>query len=455
MRFCSTRDSGLSLSLSQALFLPRAEDGGLFMPSEDLNLRPFLYLMDEDTSFQELVRILSMEIFKDDLTPALLKRLERIATDIAPTLHGLDDTITLLELFHGPTSAFQDFSMAFLAALMSSLKPADSRVRVLIPSSGDSACSAAHAFSAEAGIDIILLCPREGLRGINRNHLARNGGNARIIAVQGDFQDCLRLSHAAFSSESCRTRHALTSATTLNPGRLLAQLFPYFYGFINMKKAAGDFYFDVPSGNYGNFSSGLLAWKWGMPVSGFISAAPGAPASKGRGKKAKSSSFQPKQGWTLPDYLAAEEQKIGIPNFSDVANPENYERIRSLSAGNPAVLRAMIRSDYITEDQAKESIRQAYEEFGVFLDPYTAMGYAAAKRSQKEFLEETGKIILMATGHPWKYADFVEEACGKRPSPPSVRQGFEPDSDAVKADNNPDIEIEPELNALDSYLSRI
>jgi threonine synthase len=430
MRFCSTRDTKLSLSLAQALFTPKLADGGLFMPKDDLNLRQYLYIMDEATSFKELVRILAMEIFKDDMTPALMRRIQATAADLSPRIRTLDESITFLELFHGPTSAFQDYSMAFLADLMSELKPAGKKIRLLIPTSGDTGAAAAHAFSDEADFDIVLLCPKASIPELNRNHLSRFGGNTHMVAVEGSFQDCLALTNQAFGDPRLSGDYSLASATTRNPGRLLSQVFHYFYGFIHMKKEAGDFYFDIPSGNYGNFSSGMLAWKWGLPVTGFISASRGSEKA-------------------LPELLAVKNGTEAMKIFADVSNPENFERISFLSAGSPAVMRSMIRSEYVSEAQIKETIRQVHEEFDMFLDPFTAMGYAAARRVQRASLEETGKIILLATGHPWKYADLVEEACGHRPSSPT---SFERDK-GMGAEKKPDATIKPQLAELERYLA--
>lgn len=455
MRFCSTRDSGVSLPLSEALFRPRADDGGLLMPREDPDLRRYLYLMDESTSFPELVRLLGIEILKEDLTPQLLRNLTAAAAELAPTLNRLDSAITLLELYHGPTSSFQDFSMAFLAALMSGLKPAGKRVRILVPTTGDSGAAAAHAFAAEKEFDIVLLCPTEGsgglpaFRGLPPAYTRAKGGNASVLRVSGPFKGCLELATRAFSDRAFSDRHALAAATTLNPGRLVAQVFHYFFGFINLKKEAGDFYFAVPSGNYGNFSSGLLAWKWGMPVSGFISASPGAVGRKG----AKAAGGSPRDGLALGDYLEGGKREKGMPDFSDVSNPENYERIKSMSAGNPAVLRSMIHPSYVTEEQAAEAMREAHAERGVFIDPFTALAYAAARRMQEDFIEENGKILLLATSHPWKYADAVEKACGARPAPPSPREGRDPWPEASRTE--PDAQIAPDLGELDAFLAKL
>lgn len=425
------------------------------MPRDDLNLRQYLYLMDESTSFPELIRLLGMEILKDDLSPSLMKRLADMASLLTPKLNALDPAITLLELFHGPTSTFQDFSMSFLATLMAELKPKGKRVRLLIPTTGDSGAAAAHAFGEEKEFDIVLLCPKEEIRGLPRNHLRRYGGNSSIVSVSGGFKGCLELAARAFADAALVGSQGIAAATTLNPGRLISQVFHYFYGFINLKKRAGDFYFDVPSGNFGNFSSGLLAWKWGMPVTGFIAASPGASAAKSR---KKSEDREPASGSALDDYLANRSPRPKtekMPDFSDVANPENYERIKSMSAGNPAVIRSIIHPAYVSREQADEAMRAAYDEHGIFMDPFTAMGYAAARRMQKNFIEETGKIVLLSTAHPWKYADEVEKACGKRPAPPSVRAKFGLGHDAITVDKVPDAEIGPDLGQLEAFLKRL
>jgi threonine synthase len=418
------------------------------MPREDFDLRQFLYLMDETTEFDEMVRILSLEILKENANAALLGRLEATAKGLKPSIYRLDDNISILELFHGSTSAFQDFSMSFLADLMRECRAPGQKVRLLMATSGDTGAAAAHAFSGIDGFDIIMLCPADRLPKLEGKYLAKNGGNTRVLSVRGNYQDCLALSNKTLSDQETAKEFGLAAATTLNPGRMIYQIFPYIFGFTRMKRQAGDFLFAVPAGNYGNFTSGLLAWKWGLPASGFITATGASsvlenfnhPEREGKPRHA-----------SLFEYLGSRQARHHeTKDFSEIVNPENYERINALAAGNPMVLRSIIHAEDLSEREIFDAMRYAYNELGVFLDPHTASAFAAAKKMQGNDLEENGRIVIMATASPAKYADIVEKAVGKRPA----AEG-ELAAEVAAATAIPDAEIQPRGEDLINYLKSL
>jgi threonine synthase len=432
MKFCSTRDAGLSVPLAQALFSPRAPDGGVFMPREDVDLRNYFYMMDESMSFEDVVRAISAEVLKGEARAGIVEGLAEAAALLHPRLLTLDEEVTLLELYNGPTAAFQDFSISFLAVLMEKLRPEGRRIKILIPTAGDSGRAAAHAFAGKEGFDIVLLCPASGLRGIPRELRLAAGGNTRVIAVDADRSAVQSLASGILASEEAVKALSLATATTLNPGRFLTQTFHYIYGFIQLKKQAGDMYFDIPSGNHGNFTSGILAWRWGMPVTGFIGASwRESPVADPRGGKSAAG-----------ERLARE--KAGAPAFADVVNPDHYERMTYLSSGNPGVLRSIIYSSIVSQEKAIEAAKTAYRRYGIFMAPPTAVGYAAALEARDDFLEETGKIILLGTSHPAKFADEIEKNLGVRPPG---------GTDGPSLESSPDETIPPTIDALREALS--
>jgi threonine synthase len=439
MEFCSTRNSALRVPLSEALFVPRAADGGVFMPRNEIDLRNYFYLMDGTTSFEDVVRSLSIEVLRSEAKPVIVEALAEAASRLHPRLRPLDEDILLLELYNGPTAAFQDFSLSFLAVLMERMRPEGKRVKLLIPTAGDSGNAAAHAFAGIEGFDIVLLCPAGSVRGLPRNHRLKAGGNTRIVAVEGDRAAVQTLATEILSSENDVKALSLATATTLNPGRFITQAFHFIYGFIQLKKRAGDIYFDIPSGNHGNFTSGILAWRWGMPVSGFI----GASWRDYGGRRERGAKRGPE--------LARE--KDGAPAFSDVVNADHYERMLYLASGNPAVLRSIIYSAIIKEEEAKAAVRTAFQNHGIFMSPSTAVGYAAALSAREDFLEETGKIVLLGTSHPSKNAAELEAFLGKAPPEPESHDGIPAGSDSITLDKDPDATIPPSIDALRDVLS--
>jgi threonine synthase len=436
MKFCSTRDAGLRLPLAQALFSPRAPDGGVFMPCEDVDLRNYFYLMDESMSFEDMVRSLAAEVLKDEAKPDLVEALAGAAARLNPRLTPLGDDITMLELYHGPTAAFQDYALSFLAVLMERMRPAGRRVKILIPTGGDTGAAAAEAFADRDGFDVVLLCPEGASLGIPAARRVGVGGNTRVIAVRADRQAVQSLASALLSSKEDVERLGLSTATTLNPGRFITQAFHYIYAFIQLKRRAGDMYFDIPSGNHGNFTSGILAWRWGMPVTGFIAASWREPSDCVRRAGRASAG-----GMAVKSSTSMAQEKEGAPAFSDVVNPDHYERMTCLASGNPLVLRSIIHSAIVSGEAAREAVKRAYADHAVFLAPPTAVGYAAALAARGDFLEETGKIILLGTSHPSKHADEIERLTGRRPDRPARGAG-------IGEDSEPDAIIGPEPQEL-------
>jgi threonine synthase len=203
----------------------------------------------------------------------------------------------------------------------------------------------------------------------------------------------------AFLDSELRVEPMLSSANSINLGRLLPQSFYYMYG--HLLAGVPEPHFCVPSGNFGNLTAGVLAAEWGLPVARFIAAT--------------------NINDVVPEYLATgsynpRPSERTLSNAMDVGNPSNFERLEAIFRKSPEAMRRRILGEVVTDDQTLRVIRRYYEQQGRFLDPHTATGVLAAERLLSR--QPDARVITLATAHPAKFLEIVEEATGVHPPIP-------------------------------------
>jgi threonine synthase len=289
---------------------------------------------------------------------------------------------------------------------------------VISASRGDTGVSNAQAFYQRQGITSVVLYPSGPIRGLNPNMFVPNGGNIIPIQVKGTFDECQRLITAAINDRSFAERYGVTSANAINVGRLLPQAFYYLYGFIQIKKQlCGDLLFSVPSGNFGNLIAGLYAWKFGMPVNGFIAAMNANNAFKGFAEKnedpaaAGSSAGNTAGSFNIKRLIATNSPAL------DVSSPSNYERLLAFYEEAPSVMRNMVYPMPVDDAETLAAMSRAWKQYGQLLDSHSAVAFAAAERMAAE-RDFNGHIIVLATGHPAIQANLVADTTGRMPEIP-------------------------------------
>jgi threonine synthase len=387
--------------------------------------------MDDSTTYPELVATVAPPLLADELNPISASRIAESAFVFEPIIHRLSEKMSVLELHNGPTGVFKDFGIAFLAAVMEELLKPAGRAMVLTATTGDTGTSVSRAFAGRSGITVVLLYPRGPIKGLDPAQFVQNGGNILPIQVEGDFDDCQRLIREAFSDRPFVERYALTSSNTINVGRLLPQSFYFLYAFLKIKRELhGDLLFSIPSGNFGNLLAGLYAWKFGMPVNGFIAA---MNANDAIGDFLRGKPFIPRR--PIPTVAAS----------MDVGNPSNFERLSSFYDEAPAVMRTMVYPERVDDAAVLSSIKRAYDRYGVLFDPHGAVGFAAAERLLKGDLEG-GHVVVVSTGHPAKYSSLVARTAGVAcPVPPRL--------EALAAQSEPTAVIEARLDVLQTVIA--
>ncbi|MDR2370603.1 MAG: threonine synthase, partial [Treponema sp.] len=267
MHFRSTQAHEPLVSFKDAVLHCLPVEGGLYVPATIPDLRQYFLYMNAETSFPELVSTLAPALLQGELNPFSASRVAESAFQFEPELQRIDDGISLLNLYNGPTGVFKDFGISFLAAVMEELLKNSGRAMILSASRGDTGVSIARAFAGREGITSVILYPSGRIRGLDPESFVPNGGNIIPIQIKGTFDDCQRLINETINDREFTERYGVTSANAINPGRLLPQSFYYLYAFTKIKETVqGELVFSVPSGNFGNLIAGLYAWKFGMPV---------------------------------------------------------------------------------------------------------------------------------------------------------------------------------------------
>ena len=421
------------VSFEEALLRGLAPDGGLYVPTAIPRL-PFAFtgsrgtfassrdtltgLRDTLTSsrdtltssrdvsatpgFVELSLSVLSRWLSDEIDDADLEQVVRDALNFDVTLVPLDgiewEDVHVLELFHGPTLSFKDFGARTMARLMGHfLERRDEKVTILVATSGDTGSAVADGFAGQDRIDVVLLYPKGKVSRTQERQLIVERPGVRALAVEGDFDDCQRLVKEAFGNPALADR-SLSSANSINIGRLLPQMLYYIWAMETLKSR--DVVFCVPSGNLGNLTAGILALLSGLPVRNFIAAH-------------NANDFYPR-------LLSGEDAAFGptvrtLSNAMDVGAPSNFERLDALLERDQ--MRRLIQGASVSDDATSASMRRVYDATGYVADPHTAVGLEAVRRARREGHAEAPAVVL-ATAHPAKFPEIVKDAIGVEPEVP-------------------------------------
>jgi len=421
------------VSYKDAVLNCMPDDGGLYVPCKTVDFRQFFLNMNKKTTFNELVTAIAPSILEGGLNSSCASRIAESAFDFKPELIDIDDGLYLLNLYNGPTGVFKDFGIAFMSAILEEFLKDGEQAMILAAARPDTGVSMAHAFRGRKGVLLVLLYPSGQLRGLDSSSFVQNGGNIIPIQIKGTFDDCQRLVIETINDRDFSERYNVTSANTMNPGRLFPQIFYYLYAFTQLKnKLCGDLVFSVPSGNFGNLIAGLYAWKFGMPVNGFIAA---MNANNSMGGFIHGKPFIPKP------LIYTNSPAL------DVSVPINYERLASFYTEAPAVMRNIVYPASITDETTLETMEHVYKKYNAYIDPHTAVAFAAAmETSDRLKWKGNTNIVVLATGHPARSANLAEKATGKAIKTPDFLKELWKKCDPIAL-------IPPQLDAFESAVA--
>jgi len=397
MRFVSTAGRAPPANLRTALFDGLAPDGGLYQPASLEMLPDAAVNRLIGNTLHDSALLLARHLMGDELDEDRLASIVEGALDFPIPLKRLDEQTFVLELFHGPTLAFKDVGARFMARLMAAFRSeSDVPLTVLTATSGDTGGAVASAFLDVPGIRVVVLYPEGQVSPLQERQFTTLGGNVTAIAVAGTFDDCQRMAKEALASEELRRETPLTSANSINVGRLLPQIFYYFHAWTQLADPAADVLVAVPSGNFGNLTAGLMAKRLGLPVARFVAA---TNVNDVVPRFLDSSRFQP---------VASVRT---ISTAMDVGDPSNFSRMDTLFGGDAAKMREVVVGSAHTDEDTRGAIARVHEEHGYVLDPHSAVGYLGLEAARARRPGTVG--IVLATAHPAKFAATVEPVIGR------------------------------------------
>ena len=401
MRFVTTRGRAPATSLEWALFDGLAPDGSLYMPESIDRWAPEELAALPSRSLVEIGIRTLRPYTAEEIDEATLGSLVTDALNFPIPLVEVEPGVHALELFHGPTLAFKDIGARVMARLISALHDREAPTSVLVATSGDTGSAVGHAFHGVPHTRVIVLYPAGRVSPRQEAQLtmfnAEPSSNVRAYAIAGNFDDCQRLVKAASADSALLERLRLTSANSINIGRLLPQMVYYFHAVAQLARSTGSdrTFVSTPSGNFGNLTAGLMAKRAGLPIERFVAAT--------------------NVNDVVPVYLTTgrfepRASKQTVANAMDVGNPSNFDRMSWMYGGDVGAMRRDIVGSSHADDEISATIRRVYEERGYLLDPHSAIAYLGITRSGFDVRSVPG--IFLATAHPAKFHDVVEAAIG-------------------------------------------
>ncbi len=428
LKFYSTNHKSPSLSFREALLQGQAPDKGLYMPENIPQLTTEEIYSFINKSYPEVAFDVTWKFLEGEIPAEDLKRIVVDAYNYAVPLEPVFERKYILRLDQGPTASFKDFAARMMGRLMNYYLTLENRkLLILTATSGDTGSAIANAFYGLDNIKVVVLFPEKEVTNRQRKQMTTLGKNVEIISIDGKFDDCQALVKEAFADPDLQYLD-LSSANSINIGRLVPQIVYYFYAFARLRvgNPDDDVIFSVPSGNFGDMMGGILAMKMGLPVKRFIIAV--------------------NENDEFPIYLRTggyrkvEPSRNCISSAMNVGHPSNLARLVALYGGimdekglvsrqaDLELMRQELYSVSITDEMTRKSIIETWENHNVLLEPHGAVGWAGLKA----FLADEGKDydkdqlhISLETAHPAKFPEEINRLLGFDPDLPPSLQGIE------------------------------
>ncbi len=406
MIFYSTNDKSNTADLKTAVLKGLAPDKGLYMPESIPVLPKTFWDNIPGKTMGEIGFELLKPYFCPDIPEDTFRKMVDDAFNFPVPVVKITENISTAELFHGPTLAFKDVGARFLARVMSYFASNQGDINVLVATSGDTGSAVANGFLGVKGVKVHVLYPSGLVSRLQELQFTTLGQNVTAYEVSGVFDDCQRMVKECFMDKELNQKRILTSANSINLARFLPQSVYYAYALSQIPQERWkDVVMTVPSGNFGNITAGLVAWRMGMPVKRFIAA---INANRVFADYLQTGVYKPQKSIAT------------IANAMDVGDPSNFARVIELFGKSVDNVRAEISSYSYTDEQIGATMAEVLKATGYELDPHGAVGYSALR----DHLNAGELGLFLETAHPAKFIDTVEKYTGKRVEIPARLQKF-------------------------------
>ncbi len=434
IKFFSTNGHLDRVDFKGALLAGQAPDKGLYMPEMFPSLSPETIRNFPQMSYHQIAYQVIKPYLGDLVEESALEEMLKDAYSYEVPLERVYDGKYLLRLDRGPTCSFKDFAARLMGRLMQYfLKEEDRSMIILTATSGDTGSAVAHAFYGLENIKVVVLFPKREVTERQRRQMTTLGENIYPLAVAGKFDDCQALVKQAFVDPELKGLE-LSSANSINVGRLLPQAVYYFYAHSRVAPGGEEVVFSVPSGNFGDLMGGLIALKMGLPVKKFVAAT--------------NENDEFPRFMQTGVYEPIRPSRNCISNAMNVGHPSNLARLFSLYGGQMdetgqvarqpdlSAMREEIYAVSISDEETRQTIREAYSQYKVLLEPHGAVGWAGLVRYLNEF-GDWSPAVSLETADPAKFPDEIVRLTGVNPSlPPAMASLDEKEEHYIEMDGS-------------------
>ena len=414
MKYYSLNKQAPIVDFKEATVRGLAPDKGLYFPESIPTYGKDFFEEINKYSDEEIGLKILKPYVGDTIPEEDLKKIISETINFEIPLVRINEHISSLELFHGPTLAFKDVGARFMSRCLGYFVRNNSgaergtsqkKITVLVATSGDTGGAVANGFYNVDGVEVVILYPSGKVSSVQEKQLVTLGNNIHALEVTGNFDDCQQMVKQAFSDKDLNEKMFLTSANSINVARWLPQQLYYFFAWKQWQDKSNPPVISVPSGNFGNICAGILASVSGLPVKHFIAA---CNANNVVPEFLKTQKYVPKKAVAT------------ISNAMDVGDPSNFIRILELFHHKFADLKSILSSISISDEETRQTIKYVFQNENYLTDPHGAVAYNALQKYLESHPGEKGYIL--ETAHPVKFYDVVEPVINQQvPIPDNVK----------------------------------
>ena len=404
MNYFSLNNKNHKVNFKEALFNGLAPDRGLYFPQEIKSLKKsFISNLDDYDKIEISMEVIS-QFIGNQIDEESLKKIIEHSIDFEFPLKKIDENISVLELFHGPSMAFKDVGARFTSRCLSHFirKGYDKKVTVLVATSGDTGAAVASGFHKVEGIDVFILYPKNKISNIQEKQISTFSDNIFPIEVDGTFDDCQEIVKDALTDKDLTSNFNFTTANSINISRWIPQTLYYFFAYSQLPSDIEKSSFSIPSGNYGNLFSAIVSKKLGLPIENIISS---------------NNINNPVERYFQSGVFTQLHSKETLSNAMDVGDPSNFKRVNKIFDQDLDKMKEIIHAFSFTDYETEDAIKNLLKKNKYFCDPHGAIGYLGAKKYIDNNLGS--HCIFLETAHFYKFYDKIKNIIGDEFNVPS------------------------------------
>ena len=404
MNYFSLNNKNHKVNFKEALFNGLAPDRGLYFPQEIKSLKKsFISNLDDYDKIEISMGVIS-QFIGNQIDEESLKKIIEHSIDFEFPLKKIDENISVLELFHGPSMAFKDVGARFTSRCLSHFirKGYDKKVTVLVATSGDTGAAVASGFHKVEGIDVFILYPKNKISNIQEKQISTFSDNIFPIEVVGTFDDCQEIVKDALTDKDLTSNFNFTTANSINISRWIPQTLYYFFAYSQLPSDIEKSSFSIPSGNYGNLFSAIVSKKLGLPIENIISS---------------NNINNPVERYFQSGVYTPLHSKETLSNAMDVGDPSNFKRVNKIFDYDLDKMKEIIHVFSFTDYETEDAIKYLLKNFKYICDPHGAIGYLGAKKYIENNLGS--HCIFLETAHFYKFYDEIKNIIGNEFNVPS------------------------------------